>query len=57
MNTMSCINCTKDIIIIDAHPTTKYWISDPDNPKYIKYVLCGAQCATDYKERVDHEAK
>ena len=54
MRTAPCINCDKPVIIVDNHPTSKYWISDPDNPKYIKHVLCGPQCATDYKAKVDN---
>ena len=56
MNTVPCINCNKDVLIVDGIPASKYWISS-DDLKSIKYVLCGPQCATAYKEKVDNEAK
>ena len=56
MNTSPCKNCGKNVIIIGGVPTSKYWISS-DDFKSIKYLLCSAQCATDYKEMLDNEAK
>ena len=56
MNTLPCKNCGKGVFIIDGMPTSKYWIGS-DDFKSIKYALCRAQCATEYKEMLDNEAK
>jgi hypothetical protein len=54
---MGCINCNRLVYLDEkGKPLSKYWISS-DDFKSIKYVLCGPQCATDYKKKVDNEAK
>ena len=58
MISLPCKNCGKGVLLDkNKQPSSKYWISDPNDPSIIADALCNAQCATELKDMQDREAK
>lgn len=53
---MECINCDRLVYLDEkGNPLSKYWINTPSKNPVILHALCGPQCATEYKEKIDSE--